>query len=375
MLLAKVVKGIEWLVFIGLCISSIMFSHQVWKQYESYDSSYKISVGNASESPTLIICFSGVQSNMDMAFEYGKDFNLSYIVDLDLKNVQILNEGINIIETRGDFVNGTNIEINYEVLDPLFHDGYCHKISSDLISSSIWTGIKVNFDLTFPKEDLPEVYVIISSGNNSYGVITDEFYDGAVHIEFGSFSKDTWMKFQPIKYVALDQRSSSKSKCQKGVYFYECFQAKVLQEIGNNCPEKCFPVSNKKFPTLPCKTEEERKCAWNIIENSTRDKSFLHKCPRSCVSIEFKKTYKWIGNYVEEYLNVSNKNHAFWYWYKTVEDENLYTEYLIYDANGMVGSIGGALGLFIGFSFSNVISLVFNKLQNYFYLYASQNQN
>ena len=69
MLLVKVVKTIEWLVFIGLCISSIMFSHQVWKQYESYDSSYKISVGNASESPTLIICFSEVQSNMDMAFE------------------------------------------------------------------------------------------------------------------------------------------------------------------------------------------------------------------------------------------------------------------------------------------------------------------
>ena len=175
MLLAKVVKAIEWLVFIGLCISSIMFSHQVWKQYESYDSSYKISVGNASESPTLIICFSRVQSNMDMPFEYGKAFNLSYIVDLDLKNLQILNEGINIIETRGDFVNGTKIKINYEILDPLFHDGYCHKISSDLISSSIWTGIEVNFDLTFPIEDLPEVYVIISSGNNSYGVITDEF--------------------------------------------------------------------------------------------------------------------------------------------------------------------------------------------------------
>ena len=166
MLLVKVVKVIEWLVFIGLCISSVMFSHQVWKQYESYDSSYKISVGNASESPTLIICFSEVQSNMDMAFEYGKDFNLSYIVDLDLKNVQILNEGINIIETRGDFVNGTKIEINYEVLDPLFHDGYCHKISSDLISISIWSGIMINFDLSFPKENLPEVYVITSSEIN-----------------------------------------------------------------------------------------------------------------------------------------------------------------------------------------------------------------
>ena len=69
-------------------MKSIHNFHQVWKQYESYDSSYKISVGDASESPTVTICFSAVQSNMDLAFEYGKDFNLSYIVDLDLKNLR-----------------------------------------------------------------------------------------------------------------------------------------------------------------------------------------------------------------------------------------------------------------------------------------------
>jgi len=34
---------------------------------------------------------------------------------------------------------------------------------------------------------------------------------------------------------------------------------------------------------------------------------------------------------------------------------NVYEEYLIYDVKGMVGSIGGTLGLFIGFSFYNVI--------------------
>ena len=39
--------------------------------------------------------------------------------------------------------------------------------------------IMINFDLTFPKQDLSEVYLIIFFGNN-FWVITDEFYDGAV---------------------------------------------------------------------------------------------------------------------------------------------------------------------------------------------------
>ena len=35
-------------------------------------------------------------------------------------------------------------------------------------------------------------------------------------------------------------------------------------------------------------------------------------------------------------------------------------EYLIYDFEGLVGSVGGTLGMFIGFSFINVISDILN---------------
>ena len=39
------------------------------------------------------------------------------------------------------------------------------------------------------------------------------------------------------------------------------------------------------------------------------------------------------------------------------------TEYLICDLNSMIGSIGGTLGLFIGFSFSNFISFAISHLK------------
>ena len=38
------------------------------------------------------------------------------------------------------------------------------------------------------------------------------------------------------------------------------------------------------------------------------------------------------------------------------------TEYLIHDAISMIGNIGGTLGLFVGFSFSNVISAILSFL-------------
>ena len=363
MLLVKIAKAIEWLTFIGLCISSIMFTHEVWEHYASYDSSYKISVGHTSESPTFIICFSPRNS---IAFEYGRDFNISYIIDMDLKNLQTLKEGINIIETSGTFINGTKTKINYEILHTIYN-GICHKISSDLISYNIWAAIVINFSKEVPEE----VNYIISSGNNSYGQIMAEYYEGSTHNGFGLFGQEIWMKLQSRKYIYLDESVSPKSKCKNGFNFYECYEDKILQEIGNDCPSKCFPASNIKVAS--CKTIKEKKCAMNVI---SKNYSFIHsladRCPRSCTSIGFINKYKWVGNFVERYFGLSNQSHAFWFWYKTEKGEEQHIEYLVYDFNSMLGSIGGALGMFIGFSFSNVISLALNKLHNGLSSYAFQ---
>ena len=360
--MVKVFKFIEWLFFILFCIASIMLTQQVWEQYKSYDSNFKKSVGLPSESPTIVFCFWPIQAN---PFQYGKDFNISYMVDSDLQNLQILNEGKNIIETKGDFVNGTTTIVYYEVLDTL-ETGRCHRISSDMISSHIWAAIIISLDSSILKENLPDVNYIISSGNNSYGRIISDRTDGAVLSDFATFEKEIWMEVQSEKFVYLDPSISPISKCKQGVYFYECFQNIVLQEIGNNCPSKCFPASNQKYDITTCKTQEEIKCARNVIIKTKLDKSFKQQCPRSCVTIEYRKTYQWVGNFVENFFNISSQDHAFWFWYKTDDDEHIYIEYLIYDSNSMIGAVGGTLGLFIGFSFNNVITFVINKIQKCF---------
>ena len=42
----------------------------------------------------------------------------------------------------------------------------------------------------------------------------------------------------------------------------------------------------------------------------------------------------------------------------------LYVEYFIYDAISMVGSVGGTLGMCIGFSFTGMITILINLIQN-----------
>ena len=43
---------------------------------------------------------------------------------------------------------------------------------------------------------------------------------------------------------------------------------------------------------------------------------------------------------------------------------NVKTEYLIYDDIAMIGNVGGTLGLFVGFSFTGLISFLLNTIIN-----------
>ena len=370
MLGKKVFKAIELLTVIVSCIAALILSQNVWEKYRSYESNFIRSEGPASESPTITICLLQVKAD---PFQYFQDFNISYIVDIDLENLQILNEGTNIIETKGKFINGTRTKVTYDVMDLWYggDHGNCHRITSDLISNDVWTGIRVNYDESILKENLPDVTVIISSKNNSQGMILNKYHEGETHNEVSSFNNELWLKLRSYKFVYLDQLSSPKSECRNGVNFYHCFDGILLQEIGNACPAKCFPGTKHGSKIQRCVTEEEIDCAKDVTAKIRLNKTLATKCPKSCTPIEYRKTYRWAGNWVEKMFNISSQERSFWFRYRTGDDAKIFTEYLIYDANSMVGSIGGTLGLFIGFSFNNVISFVIKKLQSHFY----ENQN
>ena len=60
-----------------------------------------------------------------------------------------------------------------------------------------------------------------------------------------------------------------------------------------------------------------------------------------------------------------SKLHRFWEIKFMSKTEEVNQEYLIYDITGFVGSVGGTLGLFIGFSFLDTLKNWFDKLKQF----------
>ena len=59
-----------------------------------------------------------------------------------------------------------------------------------------------------------------------------------------------------------------------------------------------------------------------------------------------------------------SKEYIIWTYTFPSKQGKLHEEYLLYDGAGILGVIGGTLGIFVGWSFRDITSLVFDKLRN-----------
>ena len=85
-------------------------------------------------------------------------------------------------------------------------------------------------------------------------------------------------------------------------------------------------------------------------------------CPISCIRTEYVAT--------QSFIKYSYPGLAL-LWRFVSTNVQVYQEYLIYDEIGMIGSIGGLLGLFLGFSFLDAITYFIHKIQKMGHLFAS----
>ena len=75
-------------------------------------------------------------------------------------------------------------------------------------------------------------------------------------------------------------------------------------------------------------------------------------CPKACTVFEYHGEHETSN---DQAINI--RTIGFDYWMGSSEIK-LQTEYLVYDLNGLVGFVGGTLGLFLGFSFFEVIKII-----------------
>ena len=145
--------------------------------------------------------------------------------------------------------------------------------------------------------------------------------------------------------------------------------SKILSENFRDWPyegKKCIPTGltkmldqrwliNIKAPQCENTTEDDEALS------AIYDKGFLYKykCPKPCSILE----YSGKLDYWELKYDNPNNTMIIYLRFQSPEVLTIYEEYLIYDFNGMLGSIGGTLGLFVGFSFSSIIRLFINLLK------------
>ena len=130
----------------------------------------------------------------------------------------------------------------------------------------------------------------------------------------------------------------------------------------SNCSKSCVAVS---FPasavstmgSIPyCQSIKDYSCL--NIEMRILFYKIHENCPKYCYIMEYtgKRTFM---------LETDNntKYEKKWYYIFSSKEVQVQEEYLLYDITGFVGSIGGTLGLFIGFSFRDIIDMVLDYLK------------
>ena len=124
----------------------------------------------------------------------------------------------------------------------------------------------------------------------------------------------------------------------------------------NKCLDRCFPISLQNLSI--CKNYEDLMCTQSIIgKYLLKD---IKSCPKPCFIHEY---------FGEESLNYKQSKKGndtefkFLYRFNEAKPTTSYEEYFVYDWIATTGSIGGTLGLCIGFSFRNVVIWLLNFIQ------------
>ena len=343
---ASIFKIIEWILFIFLCGISVYFMLGVLNAYFSKQTSFSLSNEPITKLPTILLCFSSNgKFDGDVNYEYGSEFKISYEVDWK-KSIGFLKEG----ENFNDFNETVNIERIRTV-----YTGTCYKVSSlsNFVSKGKFTSLFLHFDTSIPTYKLPYVKFYFSSEENLLGILFAEWFDGKVKPV--QIEKDLYklISLQPIRYNHL----RSKSNCREESFF-ECLR-NIIYEKLDHCPKKC---SDYYLPSLPiCETEQESQCSEKVffeVWRSVRRGNQSNLCPMPCTYLEYSKEETWTG----KISDFSNGTLGIAYIF-TPELVAVYDKYLIYNEVSMIASVGGTLGMCIGFSFTNVVSCIINFIR------------
>ena len=131
-----------------------------------------------------------------------------------------------------------------------------------------------------------------------------------------------------------------------------------------HCPKKCSLIQcmSNILPMCDWTTEdfEARNCAKDVLEETWAEFKSDPGYKRPCGILEYS------GAKVAEQIIKNNKptQIAFSYEFSPPMMSIVYQEYLLLDMIGLIGSVGGTLGMCIGFSFTGLTDTIFKFMSD-----------
>ena len=299
----------------------------------------------------------------DSTFNLGKDFN----VNINGQFNSNLSIGVNHIpddywDTTSEY-KGKNVIMEIYVAElPTSFFGLCYAIKSN------WTFHSLNdyFGLFISRENtkLTGFDLYFSSKNDYLGFLHDPFggykTPYKIKLEFGPFYHRVPLSLEEWKYFS-----------DNGKMDIECKLWYLINQ-NTNCSLKCAPfflksILNSKYNTenlTLCQNQsnEEFACvADNFI--SKLDSVTLNdtNCPYNDVELIYKgdtHKLKEIGK-----LSLNPDIITTFVWFQSMK-KLVFEEYSVFTFPSLVGSIGGSLGLFLGFSFLDCIHKLLSFLNS-----------
>ena len=193
----------------------------------------------------------------------------------------------------------------------------------------------------------------MTSEQNSEGIYGMNWANGE-ELKFTMEHGINYYRINVIKKIYLSENSRH-SSCRNKEY-RNCILESITDQSNYNCTKFCLPITIPEINnTIPsCKTLQDYNCMRTKMYNLLLDAS--KKCPKFCIST----TYS--GKLTHDINLVRDQSIS---WEITIsENIEVHEEYLVYDVNGLIGSVGGTLGLFCGASFADVIFFIIDYLWN-----------
>ena len=321
-------KGIECFLYIGLCCLAGYFMKDVIDKYQAKETVLGLSLKPITKLPTLVFCF-----ETEVQLKYGKDFKISYwniLYQIEKKLLEEKQQNVfesEVLELR---------EIKYN----------CYKINATSTVPMVKNLAERLFDVEFISESKPKTKIHFTSEENYFGIFFDDWIYGKVFIQKIYPNQDILLSLQPTHNIYLAETSHCSEKS---------FIDVLLQESeSSKCAEKCTKHYEIAFIlSIPiCTNISTLGCFDNqLTQNFSKLEHQLHVTP--CEILEYAGNKDYVGK--ADYFSKPNNTFRLNYKFTPPGVRHIFKERLVFDTVNMIGSVGGTMGLCIGFSFSGII--------------------